>query len=316
MGKGLFTLDDVDTRMLYKEFVQGVEVYAKAEWGLISQFIRPTTKESVKVWERNMEFEETAEGYLETWQKISSREVALPLKDFGLGFGFTKQAIQDSTAGELRETQAAALRADQRLLAKRFFYKCLAPASNKGFWDANMTIAPPAYKQSTFLTSHTHYLASGVSTPQLADINRIKRHIREHGYMGALFMFVNQATVEDLENLAGWTAAMTPVSVIETIAVRGFKAVKIFQEFTWLIDDWIPDGYLLGIEANIKPVAMREPLQAAGRGLKLYEGPYSDMPLREAYYEHRFDMEVAHRGAGAVLQITTGSYTKPTTYEF
>jgi len=309
---GLFTLDDVDTRMLYKEFIQGVEIYNELTWGIVSKFIRRTTKESMKVWERNMEFEETAEGYLETWQKIRSREIALTLKDFALGFGFTKQAIQDSTADELRETQAEALRADQRLLTKRFFAKVMSPATDKGFWDGNESVAPPNFKGNTFTTAHTHYLASGSSSIKLADINRIKQHIQEHGYMGELWMLLNSGLVEDLENLAGWTAAMTPVSLIERIATEGFKAIKLFQGFNFVTDDWVPDGYLVALEGQIQPIAMREPLQPAGRGLKLYEGPFSDMPLREAYYEHRFDLEVVQRGAGAVMQITTGSYSKPT----
>jgi len=266
-----------------------------------------------------MEFVESAEGYLETWQKIHAREVNIPLRDFALGFGFTKQAIQDSTSDELRETHSAALRADQRLLAKRFFYRCLTPgagAVSRGFWDGLMGAAgeraPPDYKGNTFTDTHNHYLASGAATPALADINLLKRHIREHGYAGELYMLLNSSLVEDLENLAGWTAAMTPVSIIETIAREGFQAVKRFQEFTWIIEDWVPDGYLLAVEAQVKPVTMREPLQAAGRGLKLYEGPYSDMPLREAYYEHRFDLDVAHRGAGAAMMITTGAWTTPT----
>lgn len=313
MGKGLFTLDNVDTRMLYKEFQQGVEVYNEQTWGLVQRFIRSTTKESVKVWERDMEFEETAEGYLETWQKIHAREVSIGLKDFGLGFGFTKQAIQDQTADELRETQAEALRAHLRLLAKRYFSKVLSPASDKGFWDGNETTAPPDYKGNTFATSHTHYNTSGSATPTLADLNALKKHIREHGYAGVLYAIINTGTVQALEDLAGWTNAMTPVSIIETIAREGFEAVKVFQGLVFTIDDWVPENYIVVMEGQIKPITMREPLQPAGRGLKLYEGPYSDMPLREAYYEHRFDMEVVHRGAGAVVQITTGaSYTKPT----
>jgi len=312
-SKGLFTLDDVDTRMLYKEFQQGVDIYNEAEWGIVAKFIRSTTKESVKVWERSMEFEESSEGYLETWQKIRNREIAISLKDYALGFGFTKQAIQDSTANELAETQAEALRADQRLLAKLYFSVCLSPASNKGFWDGAETVAPPAHKGNTFLTTHTHYVTSGAATPTLADINLLKRLIREHGYQGGLFAFLNSNTVEDLENLAGWTTAMTPNSVIEAIAKGGFDAVKVFQGLTWITDDWVPDGYIMAIEGNIKPVTMREPLAAAARGLKLYEGPYSDMPLREAYYERRMGMEACHRGAGAVIQITTsGTYSKPT----
>jgi len=320
MGRGLFTVDSVDTRMLYKEFQQGVELYNDTTWGIVNRFVRPTQKESVKVWERDMEFVLGAEGFLETWQRIHAREVALPLNDFDLGFGFTKKAIEDSTADELRETQAAALRAHLRLLAKRFFYVVMTPGSgttSKGFWDALMGAAgekaPPAYKNNTFLNTHQHYYTSGAATPTLADLNLLKRHIREHGYVGELFLFLNSALAEDFENLAGWSAAMTPVSIIEDIAKEGFRAVKRFQEFTIVLEDWVPDGYLVAIEAETKPITMREPLQPAARGLKLFEGPFSDMPLREAYYESRFDMGVVHRGAGAVVQITTGaSYTNPT----
>jgi len=319
MGRGLFTLDNVDTRMLYKEFQDGVEVYNDTTWGLVAKFVRNTTKESVKVWERDMEFVESVEGFLETWQKIHSREVSLPLKDFALGFGFTKQAIQDSTADELRETQTAALRAHLRLLAKRFFYRVMTPGSgtaSRGFWDGLMGAAgqraPPTYKNNSFVNTHNHYLASGAATPTLANLNQIRRHIREHGYAGELFLFINSNVVEDFETLTAFTTTMTPVDIINQVAKEGFSLVKRFQGFSMVTEDWVPDGYLVALEADVKPVTMREPLQPAGRGLKLYEGPYSDMPLREAYYESRFDLDVVHRGAGVVMKLTSGSFTAPT----
>ncbi|GAG95141.1 unnamed protein product, partial [marine sediment metagenome] len=95
---GLLTSDDIDSRMLYKEFQQGVQMYNEVEWGLLKRFVRETTKESVRVWQRNMEFVTAAEGYLETWQKIRATEIMLPLEDFEIGFAFTKKAIQDATA--------------------------------------------------------------------------------------------------------------------------------------------------------------------------------------------------------------------------
>ena len=321
---GLFTADDIDSRMLYKEFQQGVTLYNEVEWGLLSKFVRETKKESVRVWQRNMEFVTEAEGYLETWQKIRAVEILLPLEDFALGFAFTKKGIQDATAGELKETQAEALRADQRLLAKRFFRTCLYPGSGAasrslgsiGWWDANMAVAglaaPPSWKGNTFATSHDHYDVSGAATIALSDFTALKREIREHGYSGPLFCFMNTAQVEDCENLAGWTTAMTPVSVIETVATQGFDAVKNFQGFTIVIDDWMPENYLLAVEAKIRPITMRLPLNKTAQGLKLWEGPYSAYPLQEAYYGHRFDMAVCHRGAGAVREITEdATYTTP-----
>jgi len=311
---GLFTYDDVDTRMLYKEFQQGVQIYNEIEWGLMSQFIRTTTKESVRVWQRNMEFTAAAQGYMEDWQKLRAMEIPVPLREWELGYAFTKKAIQDSTASELKETQAESLRADQRLMAKRFFYTCLTPgvagSTSKGFWDANMAAAslraPPSWKgNTTFTTSHDHYVASGSADISLSDFSALKREIREHGYSAPLFLFMNLQEVEACEDLAGWTTAMTSNSIIETVATKGFEVIKQFQGFTLIQDDWCPPGYLLAIEGRIKPVTMREPLSPRGRGLKLWEGPYTAYPLSESYYSHRFDMAVVHRGAGAVRQIAT-----------
>ena len=94
---GLFTYDDVDTRMLYKEFQEGVQIYNEVEWGLMDQFIKKTNKESVRVWQRNMEFVTASEGYIESWQKTRAAEVAIPLEEFELGFAFTKRGIQDAS---------------------------------------------------------------------------------------------------------------------------------------------------------------------------------------------------------------------------
>ena len=327
---GLFTSDDIDSRMLYKEFQQGVTLYNEVEWAILSKFVRETTKESVRVWQRNMEFVTAAEGYLETWQKIRAVEILLPLEDFELGFAFTKKGIQDATAGELKETQAEALRADQRLLAKRFFKTCLAPGSGAasrslgsvGWWDANMAAAglaaPPSWKGNSFTTAHDHFDVSGGAALTLSDFTALKREIREHGYSGPLFCFMNTQMVEECENLAGWTTAMTPVTIIETVATMGFEAIKQFQGFTIIVDDWMPQGaegpgYLLAVEAKIRPLTMRLPLNKSAQGLKLWEGPYSAYPLQEAYYGHRFDMAVCHRGAGAVREITEDlTYTTPT----
>lgn len=325
---GLFTSDDIDSRMLYKEFQQGVTLYNEVEWGLLKKFVRETNKESVRTWQRNMDFVTAAEGYLESWQKIRAVEIPLPLEDFELGFAFTKKSIQDSTAQELKETQAEALRADQRLLAKRFFYTCLMMGSGSaratasiGFWDGRMdsagVAAPPPWKGNTFDQDHTHYETSAAADLALSDFTAMKRAIKQHGYSGPLFLFMHSAQVEECENLAGWTSVLTPNTIIETVATQGFEAIKQFQGFTIVQDDWMPAGYLLAIEARIRPLTMRHPLNKSAKGLKLWEGPYSAYPLEEAYYGHRFDMAVCHRGAGCARQITAAAdYTNPTSFTF
>jgi len=319
---GLFSYDDVDTRMLYKEFQDGVQIYNEVEWGLMNQFVRKTTKETVRVWQRNMEFVRSSEGYMADWQKLRAMEIALPLDEFELGFAFTKKSIQDSTADELKETQAEALRAHQRLLAKRFFYRAMTPAPanarSYGFWDGRMAqasvLSPPDWKGNSFGTEHDHYTATGSSDIALSNLSALKREVRQHGYAGPLFCFMHSEQVEDCENLAGWTTAMTPNTIVETVATKGFDVIKQFQGFTLIQDDWCPAGYLLAIEARVKPITMREPLAQRARGLKLWEGPYSDYPLLEAYYSSRFDMGVVHRGAGAVKYLAEAWVTPTWTF--
>jgi len=250
-------------------------------------------------------------------------EISIPLDEFELGFAFTKKAIQDSTANELRETQGEALAADQRLLAKRFMYRALTPGGGAGvanrsfgWWDGNMAAAgmraPPDWKGNTFTRAHNHFVPSGAANIALSDFSAIKRGTRQHGYSGPLFLFMNNQEVEACENLAGWTTAMTANTIVETVATKGFDVIKQFQGFTLIQDDWIPAGYLLAIESRVKPITFREPVNAKARGLKLWQGPYSDYPLLESYYSHRFDMAVVHRGAGGVRQITAGAFVTPT----
>jgi len=296
--------------MLYKEFIDAVDVYNSQDFIVVQKFVRKTTKESVKQWQRSMDFVREGEGAEEDWQRLLSREIDLNLFDWELGYGFTKKAIQDATAGELRETTAECLRADQRLLAKLFFQACLVSG---GFWDAAMATAPPNYKGNAFAATHTHYGITGAAALRLQDLTTLKQEIREHGYMGQLYLFVNSATVQALEDLAGWTAAMTANSVVEEIAVNGLVSDLKVNGFIVIPDDWVPANYLFALDGSVQSVNMREPLQAAGRGLKLFKGPYEDYPLMEATYERRCGMNVVHRGAGAVLQIAAaGAYTNPT----
>lgn len=318
---GLFTYDDIDTRMLYKEFQDGVSLYNEVELGLVNQFVRKTTKESVREWQRNMEFVTASEGYLEGWQKLRAMEIAVPCEDFELGFAFTKKAILNSTSSELKESQAEALKADARLQMKRFFYVALTPGSgttSKGWWDANMAAAgvrgPPNWKGNTFNTSHNHYDFTGAVDMTLSVLTGLKKEIREHGYAGPLFTFMHSDQVEECEDMAGWTTAMTPNTIVETVATKGFDVIKQFQGHTLIQDDWIPAGYLLTIEGRVKPITMREPLSPAARGLKLWQGPYEEYPLLESYYARSFDMAVVHRGAGAARYLAAAWATPSFTF--
>ena len=320
LTEGLYTTDSIDSRMLYKEFQEGVNIYNDADLAVVNRFMRKSDKESVRVWQRNMEFVIASEGFQADWQKGRAVEVALDLDEFELGLAYTKNMIQDQTADEVKQSQKEALAADKRVMMKRFIYKATRKGSGSstlGWWDGNMAAAsaraPPPWKGNTFTTGHDHFDVSGSADIQLSDFSAMKKDIREHGYEGAIWMFLNSDQIEALENLAAWDKAATPTSIQQDVATKGFEAVKMFQGWTIIHEDWVPTGYMLGIEANVKPLTLREPESPTGKGLKLWKGPYVDYPLLEAYYSRRFDMTVVHRGAGAVRQLTaSATYTNPT----
>jgi len=308
MAEGIFTRDGIDSRQLYNLYVKGVEAY-NAKPIAIERFINKTDKEKVFVWQRSMEFVRGAEGYEPDVQKIANREIELPLHDYALGYGFTLQSIQDSIAKELDETQKEALRADQRLMQKLFMQ---ATTNSTGFWDGAMTTAPPNFGMNTFAASHSHYTSTGSATIDLDDLTSLKKTIREHGYTGGLALFINSNEVKAIEDLAGWTTAMTSTSIIDDIAKYGAERQLTIYGFNVIVNDFVPSGYLVALDANLKALYMREPINTTARGLKLFKGTYPDYPLIGAKYIRRLGMAVAHRGAGAVAQLTTGSYTAPT----
>ena len=71
-----------------------------------------------------------------------------------------------------------------------------------------------------------------------------------------------------------------------------------------------------GGEDNLSnPIAFRQHPTTSLQGLKLVKGRNPDYPLIDSFYVRGFGTGVRHRGAGAVMQVTTnGAYAVPTMY--
>jgi hypothetical protein len=190
-----------------------------------------------------------------------------------------------------------------------------------GFWNGSTTewngttntgvnAKPRNWKNNTFTTAENHYGYTGSTSVALDDFSTVKRDITEHGYglNGKLFMFMNGGMAKNVEDLAGWTTAMTSNNLINSIAEEGLQSkVSRIQGFTIVVDDYMPDSYMFGLSTDGPCVAMREP--KGGGGLKYYSGPYADYPLKESYFKRRMGMAVFNRGAGAVYYLHGSSYT-------
>jgi hypothetical protein len=317
MADGIFTTDNVDSRTLYKLYLKAVEEYNKKKTP-ISQFSFQTTKDTLSVYQRSMEFAREGEGMTPEMQRTLKAERTIGLDDWSLGHGFTRKAIMDSEVAEVDEAHREALRADQRLLEKLFFKGAMTEGTS-GFWCPNVdAIVPPAFKGNTFDATIASGLYVGgkdltvAGTISLELLAEMKRRIRSHGYVSNLALFVNSSSVKDIEVLRGWTGFGEVKQSIDDISKLGVTDGLKLEGWNIITDDWVPAGYIVGmVFGEVKPMLMREPTNAKARGLKLYRGPYTDYPLVEAYYERRCNLMVAHRGAGCAVQLAENGYVTP-----
>lgn len=79
----------------------------------------------------------------------------------------------------------------------------------------------------------------------------------------------------------------------------------------------MPAGYVIvaatgGLDSDMNPVGLREHVNTAYHGLRHIPGR-GPFPISESFYARAFGVGVRHRGAAAVMQVTTdATYTSPT----
>jgi hypothetical protein len=206
---------------------------------------------------------------------------------------------------------------------------------------------PPSYKGNTFASTHTHYLASGNTTVDSGDLEALYEHLRHHGYGiengTQLVLMVNTQEANEIRKFRANTVNNNSASAVydfipstgqPTLIVpnmqgligsqppsqwNGLPVVGSYGPMLVVVEDYIPAGYMLlfgtGGEGNLQNlVGFREHANPELRGLRLIGGEKTGYPLIDSYYSRGFGTGVRQRGAGAVMQITAGSYSVPSAY--
>jgi hypothetical protein len=281
---------------------------------------------------------------------------------YDLAARFTWQFLADATVQQVQALAAQALEADNRnvftkVMKTVFNSTNLTATINQNaynvykFWNGVTvgTVAPPPYKNNTFLTTHNHYVTSGAATLDSGDLETMQTLLNEHGYSVAngyqLILMVNPAAANTIRafrfgvvNNNAVTAnfdfipslGQPDFTLSTTQTIVGQRLPATFQGFTvlgsygdWMIiqDDYIPTGYMFGFATggpdNLNnPIGIREHANPALRGLRLVKGQTPDYPLIDSFYQRGFGTGTRQRSAGAVMQVTaSGSYTIPTIYQ-
>jgi len=321
---GLYTTDNVSVQLLYTEFLRSIELYNRDRNNFRDLLCQTTRKKTARVAQRSMTFRPAGSDSAEPdIDSIGYRDITLPdPQAYELAEGFTKKAIEQGVSSEeMRAQHQEALNADRRLIQQLVLKAMLVSG---GFWDGNMSVAPPSYKANSFQTSHTHYLATAASgTPTLAMFATLKQHILEHGYGdplngGALVAFLNSANAANIENAAEWqtTSNYVATKVIEQLQSDGLWPSNVGGQVMSavgvpiIVEDWVPENYILMVDYKVRPLRWRLPEGQGTEGLIVDTA--SDFQWLISKYRRWGSVKVVHRGAGACYYINGSSYSDPT----
>jgi hypothetical protein len=228
------------------------------------------------------------------------------------------------------------------------------PYNSYAFWNADGNVPPP-YRTSTFLGSHTHYTTTNGAVLEADDLDDLIDNVTEHGYTKALgyriVVMINKAqagVIRSFRSAAsnatpglhdathgdwdfipaqGTASSLLPRDVVlqgQQVAnsLNGLNVIGSYGDVLIVQDDYMPAGYLVcfatgGQAAVNNPIGFRQHANPSLQGMRLVAGPKQDYPLIESYYMRGFGVGILQRGAGAVMQVVTGTtYTPPTTYTY
>jgi len=360
-GDILYALaDGVDPNALWAEFQQTLEIFNARRQTIVSLMTYPVTQLIETVPQvGDVEFEEASEYGIPKAVGIRQDyfQMAYDFKDYDLATRYTWKYLRDADARAVQAVHNAILTADNRLVFRKVMEAIFdnrnrtadirnQPYNVYALYNNDGTI-PPTYKNTTFLSTHDHYLVSGAAAFQSIDIEDGINLIAEHGYgqeQGTTFVvLMNSAQMAVARTFrAGATingavcnydfipAPNQPALFVPNaeglIGVRppnswnGLPVVGSYKNALLVEEDYIPPGYLLvlgsGGTGNLQnPVGLREHANTAYRGLRLLPGNQQRYPLVDSYYSRAFGTGIRQRAGASVVQIkASGSYDIPTAY--
>lgn len=347
-------VDGTNLNSLWREYQQTLAMFNRERDQLLNSLTFDVTNPTESVMQPS-----TGEDFEEATEFGEPKGIRLG-RPFSMGYGFkwwdiavryTWMFLAEADRAQVDSLHASVLESGNRLYFTQVMRQIFNPANRTAdingdpynvyaLYNADGTV-PPQYRNTTFLSTHTHYVTSGAATIDSGDLDQIEDDLYSHGYRLTsgyqLVVMLNRAQanvvrtfrvadgdrwdfIPDPTGFGG--GILTPAGVTVQGAPRGGVRNQIgtYGPFLVVEDDYIPAGYVLGYasggEQNLgNLVGIRQHAQQSLRGLQLVKGPQPDYPLTDSFYRFGFGTGVRHRGAGYVMQITAaGAYTAPAAY--
>ncbi|MFF1555299.1 hypothetical protein ACFVX3_30195 [Rhodococcus erythropolis] len=357
------TADGVDLNVIYAEVSQALSLYNNGRTRIASLLSYGTTAiaDAVPQTIGSESFEEASEFGVPQGVREGAEALLLgyTFKDYDKATRFSWKFLRDASEEQVRSVVTRILEADNKnvntAILNRLFNptELLSPEKHRvfGLWNGSDGLTPPPHMGRTFLSTESHYLASGSAIIDSADIEDLINKVKTKGYgpqSGTqLLILANPAEGEliqafkkglesrprigaepsapvakyDFIPSVSAPAYLTDENVVGQVAPAEFGALPVAGSYgpAWLIESYfVPAGYVAvvasgGPNSERNPVAFRQHTNPAYQGLRLIPGPVPAYPLQESIFSRGFGTGVRHRGAAAVMQITPGlSYTAPT----
>jgi len=350
------TADGVDLNDIWAEVQQVLELYnaeRKSVADLIS-FRTVNVADAIAQSISSDSFEEATEFGVPRAIRPPSDVLKLgySFKDWDISLRATWKFLRGATAEQVQAQVTRVLEADNKLTNGTVLRRLLDPATvfNEwghtcyGLWNADGMVPPP-FLGKTFDGTHTHYLTTGSTVLDAADVEVMLNHVKEHGYgfhPATQYLLILSPVDFDTSLIGSWKAgveyrsgqiptydfipsALMPAFLSNeyihgAIPPTDFNGIRVWGSYynaLVLQTEYIPVGYAVltatgGPGADANPVGLREHINPAYQGLRHIAGPVPTYPLQESFFARGFGVGTRHRGAAVVTQITTnGSYTAP-----
>ena len=309
---------------LLQEIIDGLDVYNTTQDPLIAMFCREMVRETARVPQGPLGFDEEGEGANPDAKKMQFRLLSFPLRTFDLSTPFTRTGLEDSLPSDIQDTfnaaMAGASERDLFGLINALFVKrtagAIGTAYQAGFWNGE-TDAPP-YGNFANTGAISHYVGLNTTTLATGHITAAVEQLNKFGFaknlasVVALFSTDQQSDVEAMmDNSSTMFGTPQRVQAVDNGVLSGVKVGGVQCVF----HSYVPSGYFGVFDISQKIVGRRVHLDPRYRGLRMYGPNIADPnePLVDSYFRMRMGYAVRQLGAGALRQIVASpTYTNPT----
>ncbi len=270
-----------------------------------------------------------------TQKEVPGYFIGFPLRKYHWATGWTKQWEKKKTPADFAIAQQACQGADLRRMRYELQRAIYTP-TNTTFLDLHVDKASLPVKafinaDSSNIqngpngeifdgTSHTHYDGSATLTANA--VTALINDVVEHGFGGAVKIFINTADEAAFRALTGFVAYLDPRLTINANANQpggsrlditrlDNRPIGLFGAAEVWVKPWAVANYAFCCDTGTpnKPLVLRTDPDSVGLH---FEGAIDAFPLRAEYQEHMYGFGAWNRLNGAVLQFNNASYSAPT----